>query len=94
MNLNVKSIDWNIRLESWSPCAHDLKIKSLILGGDLVNMTNEQQELLNSFQEEIEKCFDIAQKLDDLNPELPRAFTGTPSLRIERQLYALGILND
>jgi hypothetical protein len=57
-------------------------------------MTNEQQELLNSFQEEIEKCFDIAQKLDTLNPELVRAFTGTPSERIERQLYALGILND
>jgi hypothetical protein len=57
-------------------------------------MTNEQQELLNSFQEEVEKCFVIAQKLDALNPELPRAFTGTPSERIERQLYALGILND
>ena len=57
-------------------------------------MTDEQQELLNSFQEEIEKCFVIAQKLDMLNPELARAFTGTPSLRITRQLYALGILND
>mgnify|MGYP007038830254 CR=1 FL=1 len=57
-------------------------------------MTNEQQELLNSFQEEVEKCFVIAQKLDALNPELARAFTGTPSLRITRQLYALGILND
>jgi hypothetical protein len=57
-------------------------------------MTDEQQELLNSFQEEVEKCFVIAQKLDALNPELARAFTGTPSLRITRQLYALGILND
>ena len=57
-------------------------------------MTDEQQELLNSFQEEVEKCFVIAQKLDALNPELPRAFTGTPSERIARQLYALGILND
>jgi hypothetical protein len=55
-------------------------------------MTNEQQELLNDFQEEIEKCFSIAQKLDALNPELAGAFTGTPSERIERQLYALGIL--
>ena len=55
-------------------------------------MTEEQQELLNSFQEEIEKCFSIAQKLDALNPELTGAFTGTPSERIERQLYALGIL--
>ena len=55
-------------------------------------MTDEQQELLNSFQEEVEKCFKIAQKLDALNPELVGAFTGTPSERIERQLYALGIL--
>jgi hypothetical protein len=57
-------------------------------------MTDEQQELLNSYREEIEKCFKIAQKLDALNPELTGAFTGSPSLRIERQLYALGILND
>ena len=55
-------------------------------------MTEEQQELLNSFQEELEKCFSIAQKLDSLNPELAGAFTGTPSERIERQLYAIGIL--
>ena len=53
-------------------------------------MNDDEQELL----EELEKCFKIAQKLDALNPELPRAFTGTPSERIERQLYALGILND
>ena len=52
----------------------------------------EQQELLNSFQQEVEKCFNIAQKLDALNPELVGAFRGTPSERIERQLYALGIL--
>lgn len=52
-------------------------------------MTDEQE-----FLEEIEKCFNIAQKLDALNPELVGAFTGSPSLRIERQLYALGILND
>ena len=57
-------------------------------------MTDEQQELLNHYQQEVEKCWNIAQKLDTLNPELVGAFTGTPSLRIERQLYALGILND
>ena len=57
-------------------------------------MTSEEQELLNSFQEELEKCFKIAQTLDALNPELEGAFTESPSLRIERQLYALGILND
>jgi hypothetical protein len=57
-------------------------------------MTDEQQELLNSYQQEVTKCFDIAQRLDALNPELARAFTGTPSERIERQLYSLGILTD
>jgi hypothetical protein len=57
-------------------------------------MTDEQQELLTSYQKEVEKCFKIAQKLDTLNPELVGAFTGTPSERIERQLYALSILND
>lgn len=55
-------------------------------------MTDEQQELLNHYQDEVDKCWNIAQKLDALNPELAGAFTGTPSERIERQLYALGIL--
>ena len=54
-------------------------------------MTEEEQELLSSYQQEIERCFKIAQKLDSLNPELAGSFTGTPSERIERQLYALGI---
>ena len=57
-------------------------------------MTDEEKELLGRFQQEVIKCFQIAQKLDNLNPELTGAFTGTPSERIERQLYALGILND
>ncbi len=43
-------------------------------------------------QEELEKCWELAQRLDALNPELVGAFTGTPSQRIERQLYALGVL--
>jgi len=52
----------------------------------------EQEEILKAYQEEIEKCWELAQKLDYLNPELTGAFTGTPSERIERQLYALGVL--
>ena len=52
----------------------------------------EQEELLKDYQKEVEKCWELAQKLDALNPELVGAFTGTPSQRIERQLYALGIL--
>ena len=57
----------------------------------------EEQQLKEDYKElleEVEKCFNIAQKLDALNPELVGAFTGSPSLRIERQLYALDILND
>ena len=50
----------------------------------------DEQELL----EEVKKCFQIAQRLDALNPELASDFTGTPSERIERQLYSLGILNE
>jgi hypothetical protein len=57
-------------------------------------MTEPLTELLNHYQDEVDKCWNIAQKLDTLNPELVGAFTGTPSERIERQLYALGILND
>jgi hypothetical protein len=53
----------------------------------------EQEELLKEYQQEIEKCWELAQKLDSLNPELVGAFTGSPSERIERQLYTLGILN-
>jgi hypothetical protein len=55
-------------------------------------MTDEEKEILKSYQQEVERCFEIAQKLDTLNPELAGTFTGSPSERIERQLYALGIL--
>ena len=54
----------------------------------------EQEELLIAYQEEVVKCWELAQRLDALNPELAGAFTGSPSQRIERQLYALGILNN
>ena len=60
-------------------------------------MTDEEQQMLKEVEElieENEKCWNIAQILDALNPELIGAFMGTPSERIERQLYALGILND
>lgn len=61
-------------------------------------MTELEEQLLKEdykeVLEELERCFDLAQRLDALNPELPGAFTGTPGQRIERQLYALGILNN
>ncbi|NBP00147.1 MAG: hypothetical protein EBU90_08445 [Proteobacteria bacterium] len=52
----------------------------------------EQEELLKKYQQEIEKCWKLAQRLDALNPELTGDFTETPSERIEQQLCALGIL--
>jgi hypothetical protein len=59
-------------------------------------MTELEEQLLKEdikeLQEEIEKCWELAQQLDALNPDLAGAFTGSPSERIERQLYALGIL--
>ena len=59
-------------------------------------MTDLEEELLyeqiKELQEEIEEYCNLATRLDALNPDLAGAFTGTPSERIERQLYALGIL--
>ena len=66
-------------------------VQKLSADQKLPSMT-EQEELLKNYQEEIEKCFQLAQRLDALNPDLAGAFTGTPSERIERQLIALGIL--
>ena len=51
-----------------------------------------QEHLIEEYEKEVGKCWELAQKLDYLNPELTGAFTGTPSQRIERQLYALGVL--
>lgn len=54
-------------------------------------MTEEEREMLKAYQEEMGKIHDIAQRLDSFNPEIPKAFTGTPSERIIRQLSALDI---
>lgn len=52
-------------------------------------MTFEDKELIQLYQRELEKCFILAQKLDKLNPNIPGAFTGSPSDRIERQMLSL-----
>ena len=41
------------------------------------------------YRREVESCFDIAQRLDAQNPEVPGSFTGTPSERIKRQMGEL-----
>jgi hypothetical protein len=53
-------------------------------------MSDEEAEILRAYQQEMERCADIAQRLDAFNPELKGAFTGTPSERIIRQLLACG----
>ena len=55
-------------------------------------MTDEERVTLYAYQVEMEKLFDIAQRLDSQNPELPGAFTGAISERIERQLRASGVI--
>ena len=57
-----------------------------------VPQMTEQEELLKKYQQEVEKCWKLAQRLDALNPELAGDFTETPSERIEQQLCALGVL--
>ena len=52
-------------------------------------MTFEDKEVLQLYQRELEKCFILAQKLDNMNPSIPGAFTGSPSERIERQMLSL-----
>jgi hypothetical protein len=56
------------------------------------SMTDEERVTLYAYQVEMEKLFDIAQRLDSQNPELPGAFTGAISERIERQLRASGVI--
>ena len=51
----------------------------------------EVMELLIEYQSETERCYEIAQRLDALNPEVPDAFIGNPSERIERQLKYKGL---
>ena len=51
-------------------------------------MNAEKEKLLKDFQVEIEKCYELANRLDAANPEVKGAFTGNPSDRIERQLIA------
>ena len=55
-------------------------------------MNTKEEDLFDAYEEEIETLFNIAQKLDYLNPECPGAFTGNPSVRIFNQLVAHGIL--
>ena len=52
-------------------------------------MTDEEKELFNSYKEECEALWHIAQRLDAFYPETENAFTGNPSDRIARQLNKL-----
>jgi hypothetical protein len=88
--------NWEVLMgESWEPCySQEDELKKLFQDYISENkiVMDEEQELRLQYQEEVENCFKIAQKLDALNPELKGSFTGTPSERIVRQLINLGIL--
>lgn len=51
-------------------------------------MTDEERELFEAYKKECEAVYELANRLDAFNPEVPGAFTGKPSERIERQLRA------
>lgn len=55
-------------------------------------MTDEEKALLESYQKEVEQCWQLAQLLDAMDPDVPKAFTGTPSERIRRQIEKLAKL--
>lgn len=48
--------------------------------------------ICSEIDEELQKCYQLAQILDVIHPTTPGAFGGTPSDRIIRQLVQLGIL--
>ena len=52
-------------------------------------LAEEHTAAAEEMRKEVERCFDIAQVLDAMNPTLEGAFTGTPSTRIQRQLDAM-----
>jgi len=87
--------NWEVLMgESWEPCySQEDELKKLFQDYVSENeiVMDEEQELRLQYQEEVENCFKIAQKLDAINPDLKGSFTGTPSERIVRQLNSLGI---
>lgn len=42
------------------------------------------ESMNEDYRREIEQCFDLAQLADAMNPDVPGAFTGTPSERLSR----------
>ena len=44
----------------------------------------ELEGMNQDYKAEVEKCFDLAQRLDALDPEAPGTFAGTPSERLIR----------
>ncbi len=87
--------NWEVLMgESWEPCYfQEYNLKKLFQDYVSENeiVMDEEKEMCQKYQEEVENCFKIAQKLDALNPDLKGSFTGTPSERITRQLNSLGI---
>ena len=54
----------------------------------------ELEEDVEDYKQECIKCYEIAQRMDEHNPELNGAFTSNPSERIERQLNVIREENE
>ena len=49
-------------------------------------MTDEDKD---EIVEDFRKCFDVVQRMDSLYPDMPGAFTGSVSVRLERHLQRM-----
>jgi hypothetical protein len=58
------------------------KIQWQLLQEKWLDILDEQEAIKDDFR----KCFDVAQSLDSMYPEMPGAFTGTVSERLYRHL--------
>lgn len=68
----------------------DGEIAAVLRERDAALARGAELEALNrDYQAETERCFDLAQRMDAMNPDAPGAFTGTPSERLTRAFERL-----
>ena len=100
MNLKVRSLDWNVGLKIWKPCAQDLTIESPILGGELEGMSTEEFLHNLSYQPFYWKrfgvafrswCFRITTLTDeDLKNKVPKNNLGVYSIYCDKSQWSCG----
>ena len=75
-------------------CVMKIKCEKRNQCNECSNTKHDNKKLLKIFQDEVTHCYDIANRLDSMNPHIKNAFIGTPSERIVRQLQALCIFES